>query len=124
MKFIPITISKNRNSVDCYTIANFAQETLGRGKFVPYHYFKMWYGRKSSRKLDAGFAKLREIYNRDKNKLVVFLSEEDFIVSIDSCVHIWDPRKQSSLNKPENFLKEKDQFLNWFRDVFPKFNCT
>lgn len=127
MKYIPITIAKDIYKVDFYTISNFANETLGKfaGGNVPYFYFKLYLGRKSSREFDAGFAKLDKIR---QNKLVVFLSEEDVLIAIDSYVHVWDFKWD--VKKTENstlfvaFLKEKVKFLNWFKDVFPKLDCT
>lgn len=119
MKFVPITIERNKHVVDFYRVLCFANKLLSRDKVsfkganrIPYYYFKI--KNKTACRLEKSIARFSE------NKLVVFLSEEDFLVWVSNFyIHIWDPKKPwLKPGTPGDFLKEKNRFLNWFSTHF------
>lgn len=114
MKFVPITIERNNYVVDFYTINNLANELFGmNGKRpIPYYYFKI--RNKHACELE------KSIFRFSKNKLVFFISEEDFLVWVSNFyIHIWDAKKPyPDPGVPGDFFKEKNRFLNWFSTHF------
>jgi len=117
--FKPIVIEKNPDRLDSYIVESFANKFLNNSeKKASYYYFKIHFGRKSSRKLDEPFSKLGE-------KFVVFTSENVLVwIDYNKYINIWDGEKQQpEPGFPGEFLKTKDKFLNWFINVFPKLDC-
>lgn len=115
MKFVPITIERNKHVVDYYRVASFANELFGKlaGRpDIPYYFFKI--KNKTACRFDEFVSRFSE------KKLVVFLSEEDFLVWFSTTyIHIWDAKKSwPTAGIPEGFLKEKNRFLNWFSTHF------
>ncbi len=112
IKYAVITLPPPKEPiVFFYEARNFAQTTLGRN--VGYYYFKI-----KPHKLQSSFEKLEKFGER-----TVFLSEEDVLVWVgcSGYLHIWDAKKpQPEPGQPGDFFKEKNRFLNWFREVFPK----